>query len=202
MPHGWKQFFTRDRLELFQAGSTPHRHVAQPIFILGFPRSGTTLVEQVLSAHPQSAAGDELPAIGDQTRAMPGLLYSPLVYPEALLDLVMADQHRSADRLRDYYFDYLRDFGVLDQGTGFFTDKKTLNEMHLGLIGLVLPQAPLIHVVRHPFDVVLSVFSNLMTYGYFCGAEPGKCGAALCADRRSGRALPGADEAQLLPGPL
>ena len=165
-----KQFFTRDRLELFQAAA-PRRDVAQPIFILGFPRSGTTLVEQVLSAHPQIAAGDELPAIGDLTRAMPGLLYSPLGYPEALLDLVMADQHRSADRLRDYYFDYLRDFGVLDQGTRFFTDKKPLNEMHLGLIGLVLPQAPLIHVVRHPLDVVLSVFSNLMTYGYFCGAS-------------------------------
>jgi hypothetical protein len=43
-----------------------------------------------------------------------------------------------------------------------------LNETHLGLIALMFPEAPLIHVMRHPLDVVLSVFSNLLTHGFYC----------------------------------
>jgi hypothetical protein len=43
-----------------------------------------------------------------------------------------------------------------------------LNEMDLGLIALLFPESPLVHVIRHPLDVVLSVFSNLLTHGYFC----------------------------------
>jgi Sulfotransferase family len=46
-----------------------------------------------------------------------------------------------------------------------------LNEMHLGLISMMFPKAPLIHVVRHPLDVVLSVFSHDLTHGYFCASE-------------------------------
>jgi hypothetical protein len=46
-----------------------------------------------------------------------------------------------------------------------------LNETHLGLIALLFPQAPLIHVLRHPLDVVLSVFSNHLTHGFFCSYE-------------------------------
>jgi len=44
----------------------------------------------------------------------------------------------------------------------------TLNETHLRLIGLMFPRAPLIHVLRHPLDVVLSVFSNHLTHGFYC----------------------------------
>ena len=61
--------------------------VPQPVFILGFPRSGTTLVEQTLSAHPKIAAGDELPLIHEITAIMPRMLASPLGYPEALAEL-------------------------------------------------------------------------------------------------------------------
>jgi hypothetical protein len=43
-----------------------------------------------------------------------------------------------------------------------------LNETHLGLIHLLFPEAPLLHVVRHPLDVVLSVYSNLLTHGFYC----------------------------------
>ncbi len=61
--------------------------VAQPLFVLGFPRSGTTLLEQSLSAHPRIAAGDELPFIHEIAELMPRLLESPLGYPEALAEL-------------------------------------------------------------------------------------------------------------------
>ena len=70
----------------------------QPIFILGFPRSGTTLVEQTLSAHPHIAAGDELPLDQRDHRAMmPRCSNSPLTYPEALAELWMGDQREGLD---------------------------------------------------------------------------------------------------------
>ncbi|MDE2390263.1 MAG: sulfotransferase, partial [Rhodospirillales bacterium] len=61
--------------------------------------------------------------------------------------------------------------GFLKEGAGFFTDKMPLNEMYLGLISLLFPQSPIIHVLRHPLDVVLSVYSNHLMHGYFCAAQ-------------------------------
>jgi hypothetical protein len=145
--------------------------IAQPIFILGFPRSGTTLTEQTLSAHSRIVAGDELPFIADVTQAMPRILASPLSYPEALCELWMGDQREGLDVLRDYYLQRVRQMGVIQTGADWFTDKMPLNEMHLGLITLMFPAAPLIHMVRHPLDVVLSVFSNHLTHGFYCATE-------------------------------
>jgi tetratricopeptide (TPR) repeat protein len=163
-------FFTAGRLRLL-----PRAHVrsdvAQPIFILGFPRSGTTLVEQTLSAHPAIAAGDELPLIHEITAIMPRMLASPLGYPEALAELWMADQREGLDNLRDYYLQKVRQMGVPREGAARFTDKMPLNETHLGLIALLFPAAPLIHVLRHPLDIMVSAFSNHFTHGFFCAYE-------------------------------
>ena len=57
------------------------------------------------------------------------------------------------------------------KGARWFTDKMPLNETHLGLIGLIFPQAPIIHLLRHPLDVVLSVFSNHLTHGFYCAYD-------------------------------
>ncbi len=143
----------------------------QPVFILGFPRSGTTLIEQTLTVHPHISAGDELPFINDITQIMPRLLASPLAYPEALAELWMGDQRDGLEELRDYYLNRARKAGFFKEGAGFFTDKMPLNEMHLGLISRLFPQSPIIHVLRHPLDVVLSVYSNHLTHGYFCAAQ-------------------------------
>jgi hypothetical protein len=145
--------------------------VPQPIFILGFPRSGTTLVEQTLSAHPRIAAGDELPLIHEITAIMPRMLASPLGYPEALAELWMGDQREGLDNLRDYYLQKVRQMGVLRDGAARFTDKMPLNEAHLGLIALLFPEAPLIHVLRHPLDIMVSAFSNQFTHGFFCAYD-------------------------------
>ena len=145
--------------------------VPQPIFILGFPRSGTTLVEQTLSAHPKIAAGDELPLIHEITAIMPRMLASPLGYPEALAELWMGDQREGLDNLRDYYLQKVRQMGVLRDGATRFTDKMPLNETHLGLIALLFPEAPLIHVLRHPLDIMVSAFSNQFTHGFFCAYD-------------------------------
>jgi tetratricopeptide (TPR) repeat protein len=162
-----KNFFTGRRLRML-----PRAHVrtdvAQPLFVLGFPRSGTTLLEQTLTAHPRIAAGDELPMIHELTNLMPRMLDSPLAYPEALAELWMADHRDDLDNLRDHYLRKVAQLGIVPPGAAWFTDKMPLNETDLGLISMLFPQSPLLHLTRHPLDVVLSVFSNLLTHGYYC----------------------------------
>ncbi|OYV32820.1 MAG: pilus assembly protein [Acidocella sp. 20-61-6] len=163
-------FFSRRRLATLPVAGT-RTDLPQPVFVVGFPRSGTTLIEQSLSVHPRIAAGDELPYISDITQIMPRLLASPLGYPEALAELWMGDQRDGLNELRDYYLNRAAQSGILRPGADFFTDKMPLNETHLGLISLLFPQSPVIHVLRHPLDVVLSVYSNHLTHGFFCASK-------------------------------
>jgi tetratricopeptide (TPR) repeat protein len=165
-----KNFFTAGRLALLPRAGI-RTDLPQPIFILGFPRSGTTLLEQTLSAHPAISAGDELPLINDITNIMPRMLASPLTYPEALAELWMADQRDGLDNLRDYYLQKVRQMDIIEPGAAWFTDKMPLNETNLGLIALLFPGAPLIHVIRHPLDVMVSAISNHFTHGYFCASS-------------------------------
>ena len=160
-------FFTAGRLRTLPRAGV-RQDVPQPIFILGFPRSGTTLIEQTLSVHPRICAGDELPLINDISGLMPRMLASPLTYPEALAELWMGDQRAGLDNLRDYYLQKVGQMGILQPGAAWFTDKMPLNETHLGLIALLFPQSPLIHVIRHPLDVMVSAISNLFTHGFNC----------------------------------
>jgi len=161
------RYFTASRLKIVPRG-TPVEKGPRPLFIVGFPRSGTTMVEQTLTAHPKISAGDELTFVNDITNLMPRMLNSPLAYPEALADLWMGDQREGLDNLRDYYLQRARQLGIVEPGATWFTDKMPLNETHLGLIGLMFPDAPIIHVLRHPLDVVLSVYSNHLTHGFYC----------------------------------
>ncbi len=165
-----KRFFVSNRLKILPRAGIADT-LPQPVFILGFPRSGTTLVEQTLSAHPRISAGDELPLISDITGMMSRMFDSPLAYPEALAELWMADHREGLDSLRNHYLEKVRQRDVVEPGAAWFTDKMPLNETHLGLIALLFPGAPLIHVLRHPLDVVLSVFSNHLTHGFFCSYE-------------------------------
>jgi tetratricopeptide (TPR) repeat protein len=162
-----RQFFVSDRLRLMPLASA-REECAQPIFIMGFPRSGTTLAEQSLSGHPRISAGDELPFIGELSDTIPRLFGSPLSYPEALAEFWMGDNRRGPEALRDAYLQKAELRGFIKPGSTYFTDKMPLNEMHLGLISLIFPRSPLIHILRHPLDVVLSVYSHHLTHGYFC----------------------------------
>jgi tetratricopeptide (TPR) repeat protein len=162
-----KRFFIASRLRTLPRAQR-RTDVPQPLFVLGFPRSGTTLLEQSLSAHARIVAGDELQLIPEITNIMPRMLDSPLAYPEALAELWMADHRDDLDILRDYYLRKVAQLGVVRQRAAWFTDKMPLNETHLGLIHLLFPESPLLHVIRHPLDVVLSVFSNVLTHGFYC----------------------------------
>ena len=159
-------------------------------------------MEQTLSAHPKIAAGDELPLINEITAIMPRMLASPLGYPEALAELWMGDQREGLDNLRDYYLQKVRQMGVLRQGATRFTDKMPLNETHLGLIALLFPEAPLIHVLRHPLDIMVSAFSNAFTHGFYCASDLETAATPLCARDGPGAALSRRDDAALPADPL
>ena len=164
-----RNFYTAQRLR-----NLPRAALAvgqpQPIFIVGFPRSGTTLVEQMLCAHSLISGGDELPMIYGLTQSAPHLLGSPLAYPEALAELWMGDGQEGLEVLRDQYLRGARHLRASDTTRPWFTDKMPLNETHLGLIGLLFPASPIVQLVRHPLDVVLSVFSNQLTHGFHCAS--------------------------------
>ena len=91
-----------------------------------------------------------------------------MAYPEALAELWMGNNRLELDALRDVYLRRAMGQGVVNPNRGWFTDKMPLNEMHLGLIALLFPNSPLIHMHRHPLDVVLSAFSHQLTHGYNC----------------------------------
>jgi hypothetical protein len=83
----------------------------------------------------------------------------------------MADHKDDLDILRDIYLHKVKRFGIAPELGGWFTDKMTLNETNLGLISLLFPKSPLLHVVRHPLDVMVSVFSHPLKIGYNCAGS-------------------------------
>jgi Flp pilus assembly protein TadD len=143
----------------------PGRHdVPQPIFILGFPRSGTTLTEQVLASHSRIRPGGELPFVA----MLPDLVTRLAGVPfPAALERIRA-RPDAAIALRDFYLEHARAYGLLEPGADFFTDKMPLNEVYLPLLRLAFPNAPLIAVVRDPRDVIVSALQHDMTHGFHC----------------------------------
>lgn len=160
-----KQFFMRSRTASLPRARR-RQDIPQPLFITGFPRSGTTLVEQILTSHPRVRAGDELRFVEFAARASSRWLGGSFGYPECLAGLSVGDNLQMVERLRDYYLDCARAAGLLGAGAAFFTDKMPLNEMHLGLIHLLFPESLIIHVRRHPLDIVCSNFESFHPHGF------------------------------------
>jgi Tfp pilus assembly protein PilF len=138
------------------------RDVPQPIFILGFPRSGTTLTEQILASHSAIRAGGELPFGGDLRSFASSLVGGEADFPAGLARL------RSGwpERLRDVYLERAESYGLLASGAQWFTDKMPSNDMWLPLLRLAFPHSPAVLVRRHPLDVLTSVMAHNMTHGF------------------------------------
>ena len=163
-----KRFFVRSNLELLPA-TTRRAETPQPIFIVGFPRSGTTMLEQVLSSHSSVRAGGELSFMGDIRRLANLLFPGPEPFPENLARSFTADNRFAATVFRDFYLARAEQYGLLEPGKAFFTDKMPFNEIWLPLLKMSFPEARIVHVVRHPLDVCVSVMSNNLTHGFNCG---------------------------------
>ena len=162
-----KQFFTRENLQLLPRASQ-RTDMPQPIFILGFPRSGTTLVEQILCSHSGVHPGGELTFLRELRNLADDLLPGPERFPGNLALSWTSDRHYVAALFRDYYFTRAEQHGLLKSGKPFFTDKMPFNEIHLPLLKMAFPQARIIRVVRHPLDVCVSMLANNMTHGFGC----------------------------------
>jgi Flp pilus assembly protein TadD len=163
-----KKFFTRDNIELLPR-TIARTDVPQPIFIMGFPRSGTTLVEQILCSHSAVLAGGELEFLGELRKLANHLFPGPEPFPDNLAMSWTADHRYAASVFRDYYLARAEHYGLLRSGKTFFTDKMPYNEIYLPLLKMAFPQAKIVHVVRHPLDVCVSMLSNNLTHGFNCG---------------------------------
>lgn len=171
LANGLQSFFTRERVRTLPRLDSARKERVRPIFIVGFPRSGTTMVEQILTCHPAINAGDELPYIGELARIAPNLLNSELTYPNCMADLWFGENMGVLEAFRDYYLRKAEQTALTTGDARWFTDKMPLNETHLGLIHLVFPDSPIVHLIRHPLDVVLSTFSIDLTHGFNCSYE-------------------------------
>ena len=123
----------------------------RPIFILGMPRSGTSLAEQILASHPDVFGAGELPTIPELIGAAMAESRSP--WPDLARGL--SDERRS--ELAARYLD------ALPEAAGdapFVVDKLPPNFWYLGFIRLLFPRATIIHTMRHPIDVCLSIFTQ------------------------------------------
>lgn len=132
-----------------------HRHAAPdraltPIFIVGFPRSGTTMLEQMLDAVPSLRAMDEQPFFQNLVEHIGRL---GLRYPQDIHRL--SAEH--CEQLRNLYWDLVRGTVKLDPGQRL-VDKNPLNMLRLPLLHRLFPEARIVLALRHPCDVVLSCY--------------------------------------------
>ena len=132
-----------------------------PIFILGLPRSGSTLVEQILSSHSQIEGTMELPDMPALAKRLGGRTRrgQDSLYPEALAEL-------DAEACRALGAEYLdRTRGQRKLGRAFFIDKMPNNFAHVGMIQLILPNARIIDTRRHPLGGGFSAFKQHFARG-------------------------------------
>ena len=120
-----------------------------PVFIVGMPRSGTTLVEQIIHAHPRAFGAGELPDIDNIARMLTTEAGSIYPYPAAAADLTA----ETATRLGGMYLARLRHLGG---SAARVANKMPHDYQHVGLIWQLLPGARVIHMLRDPLDTCLS----------------------------------------------
>jgi Tfp pilus assembly protein PilF len=122
---------------------------ASHIFFVGFPRSGTTLLEQILTSHPDVVTLDEREVLVDSTKS--------LFVSDQALDRLSRLEAGEANELREAYWRRTRDY-CPDLAGKVFIDKLPLNSVRLPLVAKLFPNAKVLFALRDPRDVVLSCF--------------------------------------------
>jgi tetratricopeptide (TPR) repeat protein len=155
----------------------------QPIFIIGLPRTGSTLVDRILGNHSEVCSAGELTdfgtAVTEQTRRVQRAPHAP---PPSRKDLVMSSAHLDFAALGA---DYLRRVQPrLRQQLPRFTDKLPLNYLYCGLIARALPSARIVHVTRHPMAVCYAMYKVLFGQGYPFSYDLGEIADYYIAYRR------------------
>ena len=130
---------------------------SDPIFIVGLPRSGSTLLEQILASHSMVDGTSELPDIS--------MIAQGLTQPKAGIAFPGCVTELDPDRLVDLGEQYLRQTQRHRQGAPFFTDKMPNNFAYTGFIKTILPNAKIIDARRHPMDSCLGCFKQHFAKG-------------------------------------
>jgi tetratricopeptide (TPR) repeat protein len=128
----------------------------QPIFIIGMPRSGTTLLEQIISSHSQVFGAGELNDISFIIKTLETRLKKP--YPQCLNDIRFND-------VIGFAMEYRNRLNQISNNSPFVVNKHPLNFKYLGFILLMFPNAKIIHARRDPIDTCLSCFCQNFTKG-------------------------------------
>jgi len=126
-------------------------HSERPLFIVGMPRSGTSLVEQILASHPAVYGAGELGEMGGLVGELAAGRYGKRGYPDCFRGLTQ----KVLDRLAKKYLDRLEQLAPEAQCV---TDKMPQNYQHLGLISMLFPGVRIIHCTRDPRDTCLSIY--------------------------------------------
>jgi tetratricopeptide (TPR) repeat protein len=141
--------FNREALDQMPRGSASD----VPVFIIGMPRSGSSLVEQILASHPRAAGTGALPHIDISAGRIGRYNAAGLPYPECLPALRERD-------LRELSASYLARAFADGAGARRIVDSMWINYLHVGLIELMFPYSRLVHLRRSPLDAGLSAWSR------------------------------------------
>ncbi|MBL9141707.1 MAG: sulfotransferase, partial [Phycisphaerae bacterium] len=145
-----RRVFDRKHLQQWAHATQPDPH---QVFIVGMPRSGTTLLEQILSMHPDVANAGELAVSTSMQRRMSTLMDTFLAWPNSIADM----QERDADVLQQMYQASVAELG---NGKQRVTNKALVLQHHMGLLSLVLPGSHSIMLHRHPLDNMVSCYTT------------------------------------------
>jgi len=147
--------FTPGFFEQHRATGCPD---SAPIFIVGLPRSGSTLLEQILASHSKVDGTHELADLGRIVRFNPDLASPPNRYPTSIANI-------DADGFTQMGVEYIERTRRHRGDSPFFTDKNPNNFVHVGLIQLILPNAKIINARRHPLDSCFGSYKQLFASG-------------------------------------
>ncbi|HQT90001.1 MAG TPA: sulfotransferase [Acidiphilium sp.] len=157
-----KNLFSSDLMDRLKNQGIPSR---MPIFILGMPRSGTTLIEQILSSHSDVNGAGELTYIQDILDGISDL--------RTITNMTSGDLQRLGEA-------YISKIIPISQGRQHVVDKMPGNFRYIGFIHLILPNARIIHCRRNPIDTCLSCYTKLFTKGVPFSFDQKELGQAYC----------------------
>ena len=146
-------FFNKENIQKLAKSSTGDR---DPIFVLGMPRSGSTLVDQIISSHSKVDGTQELPNIIKIAAELN--TNNQNNYPEVLKEL-------DESKLSNLGKDYISETAWARDSAPFFIDKMPNNFIHIGLIKTILPNAKIIDTRRDPMDTCFSCFKQFFARG-------------------------------------
>jgi len=121
------------------------------VFIIGMPRSGSTLIEQIITTHPQARSAGETGFIGEIVDNLSELLDSPLIYPDCMKDVDIDALEVIASNIYGLLKSQSEDIEIV-------TDKSPINFLHIGLILTLFPRSIVIHSKRNPLATCLSCY--------------------------------------------